>query len=74
MRLSPCECDPAQLVRVGRARWMRLIPGSGLYQCRACGATMLLQRSRVDDHRIRAAQRVAPRVAARVPPRGSHPT
>lgn len=56
MRLNRCGCAIAHLVRVERAAWMRAVPGSGHYQCRACGATMLLRRAAVDTARVAEAR------------------
>jgi hypothetical protein len=56
MKLNRCGCDIKHLVRVERTAWMRAMPGSGHYQCRKCGITMLLRRSRVDADRVEEAQ------------------
>jgi hypothetical protein len=41
-----CGCGGAQLVRISRATWMRLIPGTGQYYCRCCGSAVLRPKLR----------------------------
>lgn len=46
LRLVGCGCADARLVRIGRSRWMRLVPTFRLYRCLACGAKVLRTRFR----------------------------
>lgn len=44
VKLNPCECGPAFLIRMNRSCWMRLIPTRRLYYCARCDMEMFLTR------------------------------
>lgn len=46
LRAFRCGCCPPQLVRIPRARWMRLLPLFRLYWCQGCGQKVLRTRTR----------------------------
>ena len=50
-RLTPCACGESNYRLLPRRWWMRVLHGRRRYQCKTCGARMLLARA--GDKRIR---------------------
>lgn len=61
VRMAGCGCTDADLVRIPRLWWMRLLfPWRRAYRCTRCDADQLLERGDVVAMRNRRSQGFAP--------------
>ncbi len=44
VKLVPCGCGPAHLVRIERSWWMRSVVGRRLYFCTQCRSRLLIPK------------------------------